>query len=511
MEEEPNEPEDSGSGEDSDEAPDKAAQEERRKHDMDMLLREQSRSLRAPAARKAEAGAEGAARAGGSAFEADSATPAGGAGYTTEEPTGEVEAPLSDEGSQASSPVSGGRGGSPTGGEAAAAAQGASPGKRRSLMSRLLFRSSAAAEPPALVERGTSLLDQDTSDLSEEWFQKWAARFGAGGLKCTKVATNGRPYERRVHIDARNFSLEVREGRTGATGVLLDDLVNVWQGLCSPEFAKFCQRFKSQVITGQLSTSALVLQTPMRTFSFLFASESQRDTIGRFIVYLLKTKKRGVMSRGSTTGAGGKQAKEGFATKPPKEGFGKVTYPNCSTYEGEFRGFMRHGQGTLTLSEGTRYECEWRNDERHGQGRESWADGTLFVGSYQKGMRSGHGVMTWPEGSRYSGHFECGRANGEGELVRTDGSVYRGAFSEDCMSGEGRMQWRDGVVYTGHFSANRREGFGKMVWTSGKWKSYEGHWKDGMQHGHGTLVDQSNVAFSGTFHEGKLERWDDGQ
>merc|ERR1740130_1870305 len=117
--------------------------------------------------------------------------------------------------------------------------------------------------------------------------------------------------------------------------------------------------------------------------------------------------------------------------------------------------------------------------------------------------------MTWPEGSRYSGQFSRGRANGEGHLLRTDGSVYKGHFSEDCMSGDGCMQWKDGVEYRGQFVANRREGIGKMKWTTGRWRSYEGEWRDGMQHGHGTLVDQSGQVFSGVFRCGKLIRWDD--
>lgn len=169
----------------------------------------------------------------------------------------------------------------------------------------------------------------------------------------------------------------------------------------------------------------------------------------------------------------------------------------------------RHGRGTLTLADGTKYVAEWVNDARHGEGIEMCTDGTYFKGSYSHGLRSGHGVMTWPEGSKYSGLFEHGKANGEGHLLRTDGSVYKGHFSEDCMSGHGCMQWKDGVEYVGQFVTNRREGTGKMKWTSGRWKSYEGGWRDGKQHGRGTLVDQNDQAYFGVFHWGKLVRWED--
>lgn len=458
----------SGSGEDSDEPVGAAEMESRRKRDMDALLRQHTQTAYqrpAPARRRDE-------QAG-------------------------VQATLTDgESSKAADPDDSSVCGSPDN----RSMEQASPNgqKKKSFMSRMLF--GGGGSETSVDVSGTSLLnqDQDSSKFDEAWFNRWATRLSKDGLSCTKVATNGKPYERRVCVDSRNFALEIRGGRGGSTGVLLDDLVDVWLGLCSSEFSKFCHRFKKEMVPAELAKRAVVLQTPARSFSFLFASESQRDTVAQFVVYLLRSKKRGMMAGVS-----------GASQEPPKEGHGKVTYPNCSTYEGQFHNHMRHGTGTLTLSEGTKYESEWRNDERHGTGTELWADGTTFRGSYSKGMRCGDGVMTWPEGSKYSGQFERGRANGDGELVRTDGSIYRGKFVEDCMSGEGRMEWRDGVEYVGQFVANRREGRGTMKWTTGRWKSYEGQWKEGVQHGHGTLVDQSDQAFHGTFNRGKLERWDD--
>jgi len=475
----------SHSGEDSDE-PDreKRADHDRRKNDMDMLMRQHARNSYVAAkpktsetsnaeARRVTPEEEEACRASG----ADSdGTPPGGSAIS---------------GGSATS-VGLGVGLSPPGGK-----------QKKTLFGRLFFGGAGGnAEVGSQGEGLQSLLKEDTSSYDDAWYQRWALRLSKDGLSCTKVATNGKPYERRLHVDSRNLTIEVRGGRGGATGVLLDDLVDVRQGLHSPEFLKFCARFKRDIVPPELGKRALVLQTPARTFSFLFSSESQRDTVAHFVVYLLKAQKRGVM-------ASGPEAAHAGSGKAPKEGAGAVLYQNRSAYDGQFHNYMRHGQGTLTLSDGTKYECEWRNDERHGKGKEFWADGTIFTGVYAKGMRSGHGVMTWPEGSKYSGQFERGRANGEGELVRTDGSVYHGAFSEDCMAGDGHMQWRDGVEYIGQFVGNRREGFGKMVWMSGRWKSYEGHWKDGVQHGHGTLVDQSDAEFSGSFVNGKLDRWDE--
>lgn len=212
---------------------------------------------------------------------------------------------------------------------------------------------------------------------------------------------------------------------------------------------------------------------------------------------------------GEASGLGTSSSSSGNASGTVPKRYECITYPNGSTYQGHVVDSKRHGHGTLTLYDGTRYVAEWRNDMRNGEGTELCPDGTCFTGHYVDGVRCGHGVMTWPEGSKYSGQFKHGRANGEGHLLRTDASVYRGQFVNDCMSGQGRMRWKDGVEYVGQFVANRREGQGRMQWARGRWRAYEGGWKDGKQHGHGTLVDQNGQEYSGTFSWGKLLRWDD--
>jgi hypothetical protein len=351
---------------------------------------------------------------------------------------------------------------------------------------------------------GTSMLEENIDGHDDAWYGGHLTRLGKEGVSCTKVGTNGKPYDRRIHIDARNLHIEIRGGRTGSTGILLDDIVDLRTGFASVEFEQFAARLKKDDGGSiDLQDRALVVQTPNRTFSLLFSSSIARTTVGHCVLFLLRSKNRGVMT------TGGASTPAVASGKGPKTGQGNCSYPNRSTYIGQFQNYMRHGQGTLTLSDGTTYESEWRNDERHGKGKEVCPDGTVFVGNYTKGMRHGYGVMTWPEGSKYSGQFERGRANGQGELLRTDGSIYKGNFHEDCMSGEGKMQWRDGVEYQGQFVSNRREGFGTMNWTSGRWKNYEGYWKDGMQHDRGTLRDHNGGEFRGIFKGGKLERWED--
>lgn len=191
----------------------------------------------------------------------------------------------------------------------------------------------------------------------------------------------------------------------------------------------------------------------------------------------------------------------------PESGDGKCSYADGSEYEGNFLNSKRHGKGVLTLSDGTKYDSEWMNDLRHGHGREVWPNGTVFDGDYVNGKRQGHGEMHFPEGEikSYIGQFEDDQAEGQAQLTRVDGSVYTGQFSKGSMSGEGKMVWTDGKEYVGQFKNNLREGKGKMIWVTGKWKMYDGEWREGREHGRGTLIDQSNTAFVGIFHEGQLQ------
>ena len=48
-------------------------------------------------------------------------------------------------------------------------------------------------------------------------------------------------------------------------------------------------------------------------------------------------------------------------------GEGRVTYPDGSVYEGQFREDLAHGKGTITMPEGFTYTGQWaggRSEER---------------------------------------------------------------------------------------------------------------------------------------------------
>ncbi|GHT93900.1 hypothetical protein FACS1894122_09890 [Alphaproteobacteria bacterium] len=114
-----------------------------------------------------------------------------------------------------------------------------------------------------------------------------------------------------------------------------------------------------------------------------------------------------------------------------KDGYknGNLTSPSGTTYEGDLRNGLPHGQGTLRHPDGSVI--------REGTFRIS--DGTevnnvqldkgIYTGEVNAlGDPHGIGTMTYFDGSVYTGTFLNGQQNGEGTMVYSDGARYEGEF-----------------------------------------------------------------------------------
>eukprot|EP00429_Kryptoperidinium_foliaceum_P006917 CAMPEP_0176023548 /NCGR_PEP_ID=MMETSP0120_2-20121206/11491_1 /TAXON_ID=160619 /ORGANISM="Kryptoperidinium foliaceum, Strain CCMP 1326" /LENGTH=652 /DNA_ID=CAMNT_0017356715 /DNA_START=21 /DNA_END=1977 /DNA_ORIENTATION=+ len=354
--------------------------------------------------------------------------------------------------------------------------------------------SQAASPSPATSGASPSVggfgFSANAGAFDEARFQCWSKRLECDGALCTKVARNGDPEKRRLHIRTQDNLLLIRMGRGGAKRVPLDDVVDL-----KPEVPPDRGEQRAR-------QAGLCRADEPADVLFLFDTDSERDTIGQFLMELLKRCGR---IEGDETSAG--MAYGDVMDTPPTAGYARVVYPNYTIYEGEFQNQLRHGHGVLTLLDGTKHDGEWTEDERHGPGTEYWVDGTVIKSTYDRGVRSGRVSMRWPDGSEYNGDFTKGHASGEGRLVRVDGTVYEGQFRDDCISGQGCMEWKGGVRYVGEFAKNKRDGYGTIEWPSGWWASYTGHWKESQQHGFGMLVDRTGAEFRGHFREGKLLNW----
>lgn len=65
--------------------------------------------------------------------------------------------------------------------------------------------------------------------------------------------------------------------------------------------------------------------------------------------------------------------------------YGTYTWPNGSTYVGEFENNEMHGQGSLKWSSGEKYEGEFENGAMHGQGTYTDKNGIVCNIEYCKG------------------------------------------------------------------------------------------------------------------------------
>jgi hypothetical protein len=50
------------------------------------------------------------------------------------------------------------------------------------------------------------------------------------------------------------------------------------------------------------------------------------------------------------------------------EGKGKMTWPDQSYYEGEFKNGKMEGRGTKVWASGNKFVGQWKNDVQHGTG-----------------------------------------------------------------------------------------------------------------------------------------------
>ena len=62
--------------------------------------------------------------------------------------------------------------------------------------------------------------------------------------------------------------------------------------------------------------------------------------------------------------------------------FGPFEYPSGSTYIGQYKFGLRHGEGKFVGKDGSIYEGQWQDDKRSGIGRFISWEGDIYVGSW---------------------------------------------------------------------------------------------------------------------------------
>ncbi|EEE51640.1 hypothetical protein OsJ_32941 [Oryza sativa Japonica Group] len=120
----------------------------------------------------------------------------------------------------------------------------------------------------------------------------------------------------------------------------------------------------------------------------------------------------------------------------------------------------------------------WAGDLPHGGRQESLTDRSMYEGSWPRRPR-GRGAAS-SRGRR--------APSTEGDLARrayVNGDVYDGHWRDGLQDGHGRYIWRGGHEYIGTWKAGEMHGRGTVIWADGD--RYDGAWEDAKPKGQGTF------------------------
>ena len=66
-------------------------------------------------------------------------------------------------------------------------------------------------------------------------------------------------------------------------------------------------------------------------------------------------------------------------------------------------GNCKDGFGKWTYTDKTTYEGNWIGTQKQGQGVETWPNGYIYKGEFKNSVWSGKGILTFPNGATYNG------------------------------------------------------------------------------------------------------------
>lgn len=152
------------------------------------------------------------------------------------------------------------------------------------------------------------------------------------------------------------------------------------------------------------------------------------------------------------------------------------------------------------LPDGSTYSGDIRDGLFHGEGVQEFASGTVYSGQFREGYWHGEGELESPAGWRYKGEFQKGRMAGQG-VLEDEERRYEGAFQNDEFHGKGRYEVNGGVYIAEFVDGNPVQG--KHITDYG---TYEGEFRDWYYHGEGTYsyASEDMGSLSGTWEYGEF-------
>ncbi|XP_049851483.1 uncharacterized protein LOC126326072 [Schistocerca gregaria] len=128
---------------------------------------------------------------------------------------------------------------------------------------------------------------------------------------------------------------------------------------------------------------------------------------------------------------------QGYYRNGKRHGKGTVIFKNSSKLDGYFeRGITLYG--VYTYSSGDVYKGDFGDDKFDGIGKWSGVDGTSYFGQWKAGVPHGQGNLRLGSNDAYSGQWQNGKMHGKGTYTRFNGDVYVGEFKEGKPHGHGK-------------------------------------------------------------------------
>jgi len=111
-----------------------------------------------------------------------------------------------------------------------------------------------------------------------------------------------------------------------------------------------------------------------------------------------------------------------------------------------------------------------------GWGSMSWPDGSSYEGNFKNGKFEGNGSMIWADNDTYEGQFVAGKKEGHGTYRWADGDVYTGMWSAGSRMGAGTFSYSDGRIELGRYRGDSDVG-DVVMWSADRrqaWRMLNG-------------------------------------
>lgn len=178
------------------------------------------------------------------------------------------------------------------------------------------------------------------------------------------------------------------------------------------------------------------------------------------------------------------------------------TYCKEQTSEGFYDGYVLNGKpdgiGIMHYKDSSYYNGEWINGKYDGEGIFIFKKDSI-IGNWKDGKLNGSGIYKTAN-FRYEGDWIDNKPEGFGSLQLQDSSLFYGEWIEGKINGYGDILFANKDSYTGNLIDNTFNGEGVYKYAA-TGDSYEGEWKNGLQHGYGQYKS-SKFEYIGDWEEG---------